>query len=104
MYISKDALGKVDTTFFDMDYNKLDLKFRCPMHEVAPEKPARFEEMVELSKALSRDIPTLRVDFYLSKGELYVGELTFSHVSGFFDIHPDSWDEIMGDWLQLPVH
>jgi hypothetical protein len=58
--------------------------------------------MKELASVLSAGIPHVRVDFYESNGQLYLGELTFSHWGGFVPFEPAGWDEIIGSWLVLP--
>ncbi len=67
----------------------------------AEKKPDQFEEMYELAKKFSKDIPSLRVDFYLIGGRVYVGELTFYHQSGFEPFNPHEYDRIFGEYLDL---
>ena len=102
MYISKDVAKDPKTDFFDMEYNRLDMRMRDPNSDVPPSKPICFEKMIEISKILSKNIPHLRVDFYFSNKNIYVGELTFFHCGGFVSIKPDSWNKIIGGWLKLP--
>ena len=66
--------------------------------------PDNLEEMIKLAETLSSNIPHLRVDLYrLSNGEVKVGELTFYHGSGLSNVFvPSKWDEIFGDWIELP--
>jgi len=66
-------------------------------------KPSGFNEMIQLSKILSKDIPHVRVDFYDIYGRIYFGELTFYHFSGFEKFEPVEYDEIFGSWLELPL-
>ena len=89
--------------FFDADWTHLDV--RRPAHPNDPEliqKPAQLDEMLEISRKLSADIPFLRVDFYIVQGQLYVGELTFFPASGFQKFEPEEWDFIFGSYLELP--
>lgn len=67
------------------------------------EKPVLLEEMLELAKKLSVNIPFLRVDFYTVDGKIYFGELTFFPASGLEKYEPEEWDETFGDWLTLPA-
>ncbi len=48
------------------------------------ERPAELEQMIEISKILSRDFDFVRVDLYDIKGKIYFGELTFSPAAGIF--------------------
>jgi hypothetical protein len=102
MYISHDAGKNPTTDFFDMNFNHLDIKMKDPNSLKMPDKPEKFEEMIELSKKLSKGIPHLRVDFYLINGKIYFGELTFYHNAGFSHIYPDRWNKQLGDWIKLP--
>lgn len=89
--------------FFDVSWNHLDIKRQIhdnSKNEIS--KPEKLEQMIELSKKLSKDIPFVRTDFYIIKGKVYFGEITFYPASGFEVFVPDKWDEKLGDWLKLP--
>ena len=103
MYISKDHGTDPRTDFFDMEFNHLPVRARDPQAEITPERPMQFEKMREMAEILSKDIPHLRVDFYLVNGKIYIGELTFYHMSGFTKVQPDEWNLKMGQWIQLPL-
>ena len=66
------------------------------------EKPAELEEMLELSKILSKDIPFVRTDFYTINNKVYFGELTFYPASGFSAFEPEEYDTIFGNWIKIP--
>ena len=57
--------------------------------------------MKELAKNLSKGIPEVRVDFYDINGQVYFGELTFYHQSGFAPFSPEEWDLKLGQPLDL---
>lgn len=101
MYISKDVSADPRTDFFDMDWNYLPFKFKDPHAEVRPSMPDKFEEMKEIARTLSKGIPHVRVDMYLINNHIFFGEMTFFHLSGFFSVTPDEWDDIIGGWLDL---
>ena len=88
--------------FFDADFNHLPFTNGHPNAEVMPKKPQNFERMKQLASKLSRGIPHLRVDFYEVDGEIYFGELTFSHWGGMVPFDPPEWDGIFGSWIELP--
>ena len=88
-------------TFYDLDFNKLPFKCSYQSSDIIEEKPDSFDEMVELSKILSKDIPFLRVDFYLVNNKVKIGELTFFHWSGFGKFSPKEWDLKLGEMLEL---
>ena len=92
--------------FYDTDWNKLSIsQSNLPEFQksstILP-KPVNLDEMITLSRVLSKGIPHVRVDWYSIKGHLYFGELTFFDGSGL-----DPWDDpnddlMMGNWIVLP--
>ena len=93
---------EVKFDFFDADGNHLDVKQGHPNAKECPQIPGTFETMKELAKKLSLGIPQVRVDFYEVNGEIFFGELTFSHFAGMVPFNPESWDETLGSWIKLP--
>lgn len=89
--------------FFDMDFSHLDVRNAHPNAEIPPEKPEKFEEMKVLAAKLSQNIPHVRVDFYEMNGKIYLGELTFYHMSGLSPFEPCEWDMKFGDMIKLPL-
>ena len=88
--------------FYDENWNLVPVGIvGQPPRLDAQEKPAQFEEMLELAKLFSKDIPSLRVDFYLVGGRVYIGELTFYHQGGFEPFVPPKYDEIFGEYLDV---
>lgn len=75
---------------------------KCPNCRIPHEKPAQLEQMVQMAEKLAEGIPFLRVDFYISDGRIYFGELTFFPGSGIVPFQPESWDHTIGSWLRLP--
>lgn len=102
LYYAEENTDDPYSDIYDMDFRKLELQFPEPNSPVVASKPEHFEKMKELAGKLSKGFPHLRVDFYDVNGKLYVGELTFYHCAGIFEIKPQSWDRILGDWITLP--
>lgn len=65
------------------------------------EKPAVLEEMLELSRVLSKGYPIMRTDFYVVNGRLYFGELTMTTGAGVEKYIPYSWGLRAGEMLDL---
>ena len=89
--------------FFDAEWNHLDVK--RPGHENSATpipKPECLEELLNLSRTLAKDIPFVRVDFYIVKGKIYFGEMTFFPAAAIKPFEPESWDDTFGSWLTLP--
>lgn len=59
-------------------------------------KPERMEEMFDIARKLSKDIPFVRVDLYCEQGKIYFGELTFFPQSGFDSNLLESTDMLFG--------
>lgn len=105
MFIASDRFNKeVETKFdfFDMDFNHLPFRNGHPNAIKPIERPSNFEDMKLLASKLSKDIPHVRVDFYNIDGQIYFGEMTFFHWSGFVKFEPEEWDFKMGEMIKLP--
>ena len=100
-YNSKGLPPKFD--YYDMEMNPLNLRSRG--HETSINKLSYFPEfnqMIEFATILSKGIPFVRADFYLIKGQVYFGELTFFHDGGIVPFEPKDWDYKLGEMLCLP--
>lgn len=103
MFVATDrVIDKVKFDYFDLGYNHLDIRQKYP-NAVNVRKPKTFDKMIELSGIISKGYPHVRVDFYEVDGELYFGEFTLYHFSGFMPFEPNEWDKVFGDWLELPL-
>lgn len=65
-------------------------------------KPKCLEEMIYLAKKLSKNIPHVRIDFYIIKDQIYFWEMTFYHGWWFEDFRPREWDYKFWEWIKLP--
>lgn len=88
--------------FFDIDFNHLPVTNGHPNADIWPSKPENFEVMLEVASKLSKGIPHVRVDLYNVNGDVYFGELTFFHWSGYIPFEPQEWDYRFGEFLNLP--
>jgi hypothetical protein len=104
MFIATDRGIDTRFDFFDLNFNHLPFMQHYPNANSPITKPKGFEEMIELAKVLSKGIKHVRVDFYDINGKVYFGEMTFFHFSGWEKFKPDKYDQIFGEWLQIPVH
>lgn len=87
-------------THYDMDWNRLDVKYmKYKVGECA--RPAHFSRMVDLARVLSADFPFVRVDFYDTDNQVYVGEMTFypGWVDSFYT--PESFNLVLGSCLDI---
>lgn len=89
--------------YFDMDFNFLPFEWVYKNSHKKLVKPLAFDEMKEIAKTLSINIPHVRVDLYEVKGKVYFGELTFFHQGGMAPFKPQKWDVKLGEWIELPI-
>ena len=104
MFIASDrGVGATKFDYFDLEFNRLDIRQHYPNRKGDIERPETFDQMVAAARVLSRGIPHVRIDFYEANGRMYFGEYTFYHFSGFVPFDPPEWDETFGSWLSLPT-
>ena len=104
LFIASDRGSATEETkfdFFDAEFNHLPFTNGHPNAQRAIPKPVGFEKMKELAAQLSVGYPHLRVDLYDINGQIYFGELTFYHWSGFVPFVPREWDYTFGSWIHL---
>lgn len=94
--------GEVKFNYYDEDFKPLDIIQHHPMSSKLIDKPQKFVQMKQIASHLSQGLPEVRVDFYEVNGKIYFGEYTFFHHGGTVPFHPDKWDLIWGNLIQLP--
>ncbi|MBE7046071.1 MAG: glycosyl transferase [Ruminococcaceae bacterium] len=90
-------------TFFTRDWQRLPIQSLLPNEKGDIEAPSELPQMLEIADKLSQGIPQVRVDFYVYKGQIYLGEMTFFHNSGTSVINPPEWDLRMGEYIDLSI-
>lgn len=103
LYVASERGVDTKFDFFDLEFNRLPIKNKYKNSSKEIPKPKNFEKMINLAKALSKEIPHVRVDFYNIDGKIYFGEMTFFHLGGFERFEPEKYDEIFGSWIKLPI-
>ena len=94
--------GDLTFNYYDMNFNLLPFEWVHPNIKTGGVKrPENFDEMKKLTQKLSKGIPEVWVDFYDINGQVYFGELTFYHQSGFAPFSPEEWDLKLGQLLDL---
>ena len=88
--------------FYDMDWQLMPFGKELPHNpDIHVEKPAKFEEMKEIARALCKPFQYVRVDLYQVGGKVYFGELTFFPAGGAPDFVPDEYDTVVGNMWHL---
>ena len=100
--IQNDKTINESVDYFDIYWNKLDLKQNFPNSTFKINKPNSLNEMIDLARILTLDTPFLRADFYEINGKVYFSELTFFSDGGNAIFYPKEWDYKLGSYIKLP--
>ena len=89
--------------FFDRDWNLLRYNKRG---KEAPEgftipKPEGIDKLFDYAERLAKPFPFVRADFYLEKGKITFGELTFTPCGGFDVNRLPETQLLFGDMVDL---
>lgn len=105
IYVAQDHFGKEGShiSFYDLNWNKMNVRYGNHLVGEAP-CPKHFEDMIDISKTLSREFPFLRVDFFDTDDKLFIAELTFNPGGGFVPYYPESFNKELGDLFILPIN
>ena len=95
--------GQMTAQMFDTDWNSLDRPDMLLPGDTRIDKPQTLDEIINITRILSAEMPMLRVDLYTIRDRVYFGEMTFYHGSGFDTIHLEDLEAKMGDWIELPA-
>lgn len=87
-------------SIYDLSWNKRNVKCTWPDGGNI-NKPINFDLMILISKKLSSYFKFVRIDFYEINEKLYLGELTFTPMSGTGKYYPESYGIECGNWLNL---
>ena len=89
---------------FDMEWNPLPYHETVhPLFDEMPDKPARYDRLVEIAGILCQGFPFVRVDLYhLDDGSIKFGEMTFTPGSGQSTWLPEGTDEMLGAMIPIP--
>ena len=99
--IQGDKTPNESIDYFDTDWNLLPIKQNFPNSKTHLPRPNILEEMLTLSKKLSKGYAFLRVDWYIVEGKLKFSEFTFYSDAGFAAFEPEEWDYTLGGWIDL---
>jgi|26BtaG_2_1085354.scaffolds.fasta_scaffold00021_78 hypothetical protein len=100
--VERERIGKkVKADFYDMNCNHLDITQGGTQSGEILNKTEDFETMVSFAKILSVNIPHIRIDFFYTNKNIYFAEFTMYQHGGIQRFHPEKWDRILGDWIDL---
>jgi hypothetical protein len=88
--------------YFDINFNRLNFTTGSPSNPHGIKRPLNYEEMIDVTKILARDIIHVRIDLYNVNGKIYFGEFTFHSNGGIIKFFPPEWNKKLGDLIELP--
>jgi hypothetical protein len=100
----KEGTSKWD--FYDMDMQRLSVRAlkhvssAIELKEIIPSEI--FEQMKQIARALSQNIPYVSIDLYYNNRRIYFGEITFFSGSGYIKYNQNDCDLYLGNMLILP--
>ena len=90
-------------TTYDCDFKRMNIVWGGgALYPNEMEKPAAWDEMLEIARKLSAEMPFLRVDLYYVNGQVRVGELTCYPGAGWAVPEPYSFNYELGKLLPIP--
>lgn len=89
-------------SFYNIDLSDAPFQRSDYLHfDQIPYIPKKYDEMLNIARTLSKDIPFVRVDLYEIEGQVYFSELTFYPCNGMMPFDPPEWDEILGKEIDI---
>ena len=89
-------------TFFDKNWNMLNVTLENHPTDPKAKKPIHFDEMITIAEELSKGFPFVRIDFYDVLESPLLGEMTFYPAGGLKPLKPLAYDQELGNKLVLP--
>jgi hypothetical protein len=83
-------------SFYDAEWNKLDLYYREGAERPDTARPANLAEMLEVASSLAAGFDFVRVDLYSDGSQVRFGEMTFTPTAGTMKLKPEGWDDRLG--------
>ncbi len=98
------ADSKYRNCYYDLEWNKVegDTNIKSYLSKNIP-KPDNLEELISISKKLSKEFIFVRVDLYSISGKIYFGELTFFPWAALQRLTVERLNKELGDAITLPV-
>jgi hypothetical protein len=97
----KDRDTSKSQSFYDKDWNLLDIEYMGNKNHGHKTKPVFFTNLIENSKKISSPFDHVRIDYLIYNNKLYVNELTFADSSGFIKFGNFKTDLYFGSlWTQ----
>ena len=89
--------------FYTTDWQDLNMSMGFPLATETRPRPGNLDEMLEVSRVLSRDFSFVRIDFYHSEEKLYVGEITHVQGAATQKFHPPEAEQVISELIFGPT-
>ena len=87
-------------SFYDKNWEMQNFSYGYPLDPVPAPRPEKLDQMLDLSRLLSKDFEHVRVDWYnLPDGRVLFCEMTFSTWGGLKQWQPEKYDAIFGAFI-----
>lgn len=87
---------------YDVDWNPMEATIGYPKKDgYEMERPKNLPEIIRVARILAEDFPLVRVDLYSVNENIYFGELTFYHASGYQKFSPEEFGTYAGKLIDL---
>jgi hypothetical protein len=97
----KDRTTNKTNAFYDLHWQPLNIGYMNNKNHNNERKPQIFDELIRISKLLSKPFDHVRLDFLIQDENIYLGEMTFADTSGFIKFNSNLWDRYFGDKWKL---
>lgn len=98
--IDSDRYTNHKRQLLDTNWKKIPCSLAYPDDTSVLEKPTELEEMLDISRKLSKGFDFVRVDLFLVNGKIYFSELTFTPGNGMDRFTPYDMDSQFGSqWI-----
>ena len=83
--------------FYDVNWQPLPFSWNSPPTEKGVEKPKNLNEILYLAGRLSERFNFVRVDFYITKNNIFVGEITNCDGGANNIFYPEGGEKMASD-------
>lgn len=88
-------------SFYDLNWKMQPFSYGYPKDPVEAPRPKDLDEMLHLSRILSKNFKHVRVDWYnMPDGRVLFGEMTFATWAGLRKFEPKEYDALFGDLIK----
>ncbi|MGF1788926.1 glycosyltransferase [Photobacterium swingsii] len=101
LHIDFDRFNNHNRSWFDEELNWLPFSMGYPNIKTNIDKPENYSKMLEVAKKIGHLFNYARVDLYNVNGQIYFGEITFAHGSGYERFSSKYHDRWMGNFWKL---